>query len=706
MNSLSSPRGWAGPGIVLALALTALVCSASWGHVDPAADNFTFFAWRSLGYHSNGAPHVKTKVFLGSDGELSTGETGQAEQGWHELHPAPGPQTATFEDRGDAVPTFAGPVVVGSKPEEWAVFDVPIYWPYEVDGLVHSQEFTEMGQTFVAQGDELYTASIRQHTWLRDLYAVVREGGPNNRRVGPPARLVDGPPGDGSRAGWLVARWRPGEMPLEKGKTYYLSIRSAAGKPFALKMHSTGDIYPNGCAYYDGVPEPSSDLGLWLGFQRDDAIQSTVLGIDRDGWVRGVRGVHFIARSANVRGIYADIWFPDTPFHVDVLFRVYRVDADGKMQQVGVDKTGYNFTQPGTAHYLAAIYAADEIPLVVGQKYYIEMTPRDANLPTDPALLPDMDLRVRVWGEKTPGMNPVIYRQHVSNTTQSHVELTWEGSPDVPTTILYGYDPYRLNHRLVVPPGRSTASIGPVAPGTTISLRLRKESPLGGRFDTPIYQVRTLGPDNKPVTEPPLLAPPHHVFLTQCIGFMNLAVTDWMNQPEPPPVTSSRRVSLRNPQFRQKLEGWQAAGSPGVTSINVPGSSDAVGWLVSSEQPKDTHSDSVVYQTVKVRPGKHYRVSARLMTLQEGHSDNWYARHELGDVKARVICDPTGGTTFSGHNSTQWFRTDGQWLTFAKIWKAQSDTMTIGVGFSRIRDLSKVIAAVDSVQLEEVEVAD
>lgn len=706
MRSLKSLRGSAGLWFALTLLLAAVVSSASWGKANPTADNFTFFAWRSLGYHSNGAPHVKIKVFLGADGELSTGETGQAEQGWHELHPAPGPQTATFEDRGDAVPTFAGPIPAEHEAEKWAVFDVPIYWPYEVDGLVHSQEFTEMGQTFVAGGDELYTASIRQHTWLSDLYAVVREGGPNGRRIGPPARLVDGPPGDGSRAGWLVARWYPGELPLKKGSTYYLGIRSRTGKPFALKMHSTGNIYPNGCAFYNGVAEPSSDLGLWLGFQRDDAIQSKVLGTDRDGWVRGVRGVYFIARSANIRGIYTDMWFPDTPFHVDVLFRVFRVAADGKMQQVGPDKTGYNFAQPGTSHYLAAIYAAGDIPLEVGQKYYVEMTPRDANLPTDPALLPDMDLRVRVWGEKTAGMNPVIYRQHVSNTTQSHVELTWEGSPEVATAILYGDDPYHLNRRMVVPAGQSTASIGPVAPGTTISLRLRKESRLGGRFDTPIYQVRTLGPDNKPVTDPPLLAPPHHEFLTQCIGFMNLAVTDWMHQPELPQATRSRKQALRNPEFGQGLEGWQLAGSPGVESVNVPGSSDAVGWLIASEQPRDTHSDSVVYQTVKVRPGKHYRVSARLMTKQEGHSDNWYARHELGDVKARVICDPTGGTTFAGHNSTQWFRTDGRWLTFAKVWRAQSDTMTIGVGFSRIRDLPKVIAAVDSVHLEEVEIAD
>lgn len=692
----------------VAALLVAVAAPMSASELNPVNSDFTFFAWRSLGYHSNGAPHVKMKCFLGADGDVSTGETGQAEQGWHELHPRPGPQTATFEERGDAVPTFAGPVQAAHEPEKWAVFDVPIYWPYEADNLVWGQQFTDMGQTFVAEGSGLYTVSVRQQTWVSDLYAEVREGGPLGNRVGPAARLVDGPPGDGSRAGWLVARWNPGEMPLEKGKTYYLGVRSQTGKPFALHMHSTGDVYRGGRAYFDGKPEPSSDLGILLGFERDDAIQSQVLNATRDNWVRGVKGVYFMARSANIRGIFADVWFPGTPFHVDVLFKVYKVGPGGKLEQVGSEKSGYNYTKPGTAHHVAAVYGADMMPLEVGQKYYLEIVPRDAELPTDPAKLPAMDLSVRIWGEKTPGMNPVIYRQHVKEATESHVTLAWEGSPEVETTILYGEDPYNLDRKLVVPAGQSEAAIGPFAPGTTVSLRLRKTSPIvGGKFDTPVYQVRTLGADGKPVTEPPLLAPPTHEFLTQCIGFMNLAPMDWVLQPPPPRVKTLRRLSIGNAGFENGLAGWQVEGSDQPKAIEVSGSQGScAGWLATNSQNSDNKCDAVVYRKVKVQPGKHYMLSASLFTRQEGQSDNWYARFDNSDLRARLVCDPAGGAEFSGHNSTQWFRTDGRWLRFAKVWQAQSDAITIGVGFSRTRDWEKVVAAADNVSLVEVEPVD
>jgi len=77
-------------------------------------------------------------------------------------------------------------------------------------------------------------------------------------------------------------------------------------------------------------------------------------------------------------------------------------------------------------------------------------------------------------------------------------------------------------------------------------------------------------------------------------------------------------------------------------------------------------------------------------------------RAQNGDTRVRLICDPTGGTNFGGHNSTQGFNTRGQWLQFAKVWTAESDTIAIGVGFFRWRDWNTVTALADSIRLVEV----
>jgi hypothetical protein len=675
-------------------------------HYDPKQENFTFFAWRSLGYWSNDAPHVKVKCFLGADGTSSVGETGQAEQGWHELHPLPGPQTATFEENGDAYPTIAGPVVVGHKPEEWAVFDIPIYWTYESDNLVWGQSFTRMGQTFKATGCELDKVSVQLPHEVDDLVAVVREGGPSGEQIGPVARFIEGPEGDGTRFGWYIARWKPGDIPLRKGQVYYIELYRRSGKPFTVRMHSTGDVYPDGCAYFEGIKEVCSDLGLFISEARADMLRSPVLDADEDNWVRNVTGVYFKARTANIRAIFAQIMFENTPFHIDAVFRVYKVNADGSLSRVGIEKVGYNYTKPGTAHYVAAVYAAHEMPLEIGQIYFVEIVPRDKELPSDESLLPKRDLNVRIYGETVAGMTPVIYNQHITSITSNSIKLKWEGTKDCDTLIFYGSSPYKLDKVIRIPKGVQEAEIKGLRPAQTISFRIVKSTKAGGKFETPVYQARTLDQNGKPVNDPPLLAPPKHEFLSMCIGFLNLAVMDRIHQPPVPKVKDGKKVQIVNPGFKDGLLGWHVKGMNNVSitdRASVEGNSSA-GWDLSfSRHEGDYDRRDLVYQTVKVKPGKTYILSASLYTRQEGHDDNWYSRFNWGDVKVRLVCDPSGGTNFTGHNSTQWFRTDGRWLRFAKKWKAESDVMTIGVEFYRRTDWPRVVALVDDIELVEVE---
>jgi hypothetical protein len=218
-------------------------------------------------------------------------------------------------------------------------------------------------------------------------------------------------------------------------------------------------------------------------------------------------------------------------------------------------------------------------------------------------------------------------------------------------------------------------------------------SKLGAKFETLIYQARTLDASGKPTAEPALPAAPRE-------GMLSLAVTDFLIQPPLPAEKTVQDVPVQNADFEYGLAGWQSSDPKEVTRADVAKSGRAsAGWnLMGTGQPgKQTSTEGALYQTVDVTPGKTYMLSAFLYTDQEYDGSG-----QIGLVAARLICDPKGGVDFAGPNSTQLFRTGKGWLKFAKKWKADSDRMTVGVGFFRSRDLPRAVALADRIRLSQV----
>ena len=687
--------------LAVALTLCSTMCLAS--KIGP-----TFFAWRSLGYYSNDKPNIVTKCFLGSDNTPATGETGQAFQGWHELHPSEGFQTASFADMLDAVPTIAGPVM--ARVDQGTFFDIPIYWVYEADGYVWGQSFKELGQTFVATGDELVKVSCLVVTPQDTFDVVVRKGGPDGEQVGSTRTLESG-----HSMSWGIARWLPGDVPLEVGETYYIGLKGQSGRAFTTYVHSTGDIYSGGCAYYDGVAEPITDLALFISCQRDDVIRSPVLyTYDDDGWVKHTRGVYFKARSSNIRAISSQMKFKGSPFHIDAYYRIFRLEPSGELVRIGKDKKCYNFASPGKMHYTTVLYDADDIPIEVGKTYYLEIVPKDKELPEDEMLIPKRDLLVNIYGEKTPGMNPIIFNQKVAETTSTSIKLEWESSDDCDTNIYYGLKPTDLKYHIKVPAGKQEAVIHPIAPGVTVNFRFVLKSDLGGKFETPIYQARTLDADGNVVTDPPLLrvpGGPEYANWTKQDpppgGFINLAPRDeiLVKQPPLPKATEVKDIPVVNADFEDGLTGWETSKAEYIKCHRMgKAGGSAGGWNINFTEnvAYGSFAEEEMYQTVKVTKGKKYMLSAWVCADQSEISTMEQDRAQNGDTRVRLICDPTGGTNFGGHNSTQGFNTRGQWLQFAKVWTAESDTIAIGVGFFRWRDWNTVTALADSIRLVEV----
>jgi len=108
------------------------------------------------------------------------------------------------------------------------------------------------GQTFVANTRNV----LRAYTncgWsgapqAHEFIYSIREDGPDGKQVGPSCRLM-------MRANWGNAGiWRPTDVELTPGKTYYLEYRRSDNKPFFSYLSK--NLYDKGRAYRDGEQLP------------------------------------------------------------------------------------------------------------------------------------------------------------------------------------------------------------------------------------------------------------------------------------------------------------------------------------------------------------------------------------------------------------------------------------------------------------------
>lgn len=622
------------------LLLVVLICPVLADQVPPPS-----IAWRTVGSQSNLPPPSQPIDFVGAIGDLFVGSSGDPARSLQVMHVAPGAYTASFADFGEAAPLIAGPIP--AVQDTWTAFDLPVEWVYEADNLVTGQPFAEMGQTFKSTGDELAKVSFLVASGEDALEVTVRKAGPGGERIGPAVVVNAG-------KGWGTAQWQPGDVPLQIGETYYIGIKSKSGKPFTPGLHSTGDAYPGGTAFFDGAAEPASDLGLLISLQRDDAIRSQIMFANNaDGWVLHSNGVYFRARSSNLRAAFAKVRVKDAPESISCTFKVSRVNGDGTLSPVGLQKRCQSAGKDADGYIVAALWGWDELPLQPPGVYYLEIEPRWIGL-DGPA--PKADYLVSLYGEKNPGANPVIYNQKITQATPTSVHIAWEGTGNSIVRVNYGITPDKLALSVAVPKGATEADIHPISPGTIFYFKIAAQTEAGGRFETPVYVTRTPDANNNPIKEPPLPAVPNE-------NFIPLAQIDRLAQPPLPEVHEIAEVALQNPEFKDDASGWQT---------------------------EDAASDKVFYQQVPVKKGSLYMLAASVDT-------------GAGDGKQiRLVCDPRGATQFAGANSTQYFRTGGKLLQFAELWQAGSDTISVGAAVSGLNDPAKIADVVKKARLVEV----
>jgi hypothetical protein len=168
---------------------------------------------------------------------------------------------------------------------------------------------------------------------------------------------------------------------------------------------------------------------------------------------------------------------------------------------------------------------------------------------------------------------------------------------------------------------------------------------------------------------------------------------------DPGVIRYRSEVSVANPGFEEGLQGWEVSDPEVIYAtgeefgISPPVGDKMAGWThAAGEQREQVFQETEIHQKIPTTPGHTYLMSVRAHTSVANN-------HPRGDTRVRLFADPTGGTDFGDANISQWFWTDGRWLTFSYQWTAEADESTIGCGFFRWRDLDRASAYVDHVKV-------
>jgi hypothetical protein len=649
--------------------------------------------YRMLGSQANGPFVLKTNTVAALDYAERIGSTGMANSGFTEYPFCDGRWSFTFRERWGMFPRFASDVLI--DPTRINTFDILLDWVYEPDGCVWGPACKEFGQTFVAQGRELVSIAILVASPKADFHVAVHENNAQGRIIAPAKTFTSG-----HSMEYGYARWKAGEAPLEKGKTYYIRLWREDGKAWNPYFHGSGDIYKAGHAYLDGQPRLESDLALWIMEEPDDVSRAIVPSQNPDGWIYDTHGVEFIPRTPNIRMITVQVK-PVKAFCYHLVGYVWQLEP--KRRLLCGPKHQVACARVNTAYEGSFLFGPEELPCVPGNKYYLEFFTvpyKEHQPPVIPQArsgMPKYDLRSFVYGETNPGHQPVIYNVTATPVNQSDLRIHWQlsRSAAVNVEVLQPESHKRIIH--LPPTGETETTIKNIPANASCDFRLvavtenaEPDSFASYSWRTPVYRALLSTRENT-----------HSIWPETPKSFMPLA----------PPVRSlaienvepkkSKPVSIPGGNFERDVNAWKystpAIGiiSEATAGIQPFSGKKMFGWTHrAGQERKDVFQENNIYRTIATIPGHWYEFSLHAITEVENGP--------RGDTRVRLAADPTGGEDFKSPNASQWFWTDGKWMPCRHRFQAKSNQATISVHFFRWRDLDRASAYIDNVKLKNL----
>ena len=551
-------------------------------------------------------------------------------------------------------------------------------------------------QSFVATGTAVTGFSLWRASGADKLLVSLFEDSPGGKRIAGPFQ-TDKP------MVWICGSGLPAdEFRTVPGRKYALELVAADGKPWNHGMPRMGDVYPEGIAYYDGVPHPESDLGIEINQEQPGLKQVASAREDLHFIAEGpgsglckLAGQTFIATTPNVIQAYANCggWGAGV---AEFIFSIHEDGPGGR--QIGPVSQVKMVCDWGAD----VLWFDDAVRLKPGRQYYLQYR-RAGNKPffsylskdryeqgrafRDGQKLPEQfDQLFYIRGEQEPGSVIYPYNISVTSITVTGATIMWQTGTAGDSLVHYGTDHY-LSSQAGTTADRSethNVTLTNLKPATVYLYRVssdtHKES--SRRTYSRVYSFMTIadGKDEPRFDKPrivPSVSGGEDCIVLNNPGFEQ-GTTGW--------TRTARFGRAKEPQrFIPNAEPFGAAGA-GVDGFEPHSGLRLYGWsYIGSEDPnwqgpREDWKRDVIFQRVAVEAGRTYLLTAWLLT---GDVGSGWGR----DCRVRLLVDENDAglleqiDTVEQANVTQWFATHHRWIPVTLRFKANGDYVAVGAEF-------------------------
>lgn len=550
----------------------------------------------------------------------------------------------------------------------------------------------QFAQSFIARGTAVTGFSLWRPAGDGKLVVSLHEDSPTGRRVGGPFTTGD--------MIWICGSRLPAdEFKTTPGEKYAIELAAADGKPWNHAMPRTGDVYPDGIAWFDGVAHPESDLGITIDEATPGLIVAAAAQDDQHFIKEGpgsgtctVAGQTFVAVTPNILRAGANCGWGG-----GVQEFVYSIHEDGPGgKQVGPTCSTRMVSDWGAD----AVWFPDAVQVTPGKTYYLEYrradgqpfysylssdTCKTGRAYRDGKLVPEQfDQLFSVVGEQEPGgvIYPIDVR--VGSVTDTTAVINWETGTPGDGLVHFGTTTHLTRQAGSEQPRemRHQVTLTNLSPGTVYLYRVSSHThrQSSRRMYSRIYTFLTRSTtEDRPRFDKPT-ATPEPPACEDCVTIVNPGFEDgttgWVRKagsgrakmpetyvPDAKPFGDAvTGVDGCNPHSGKRLYGWTFRGPEDPT------------W----KEPREDWRQEIIRQRIAVQPGREYVFSAFLLTGDRG--SGWGR-----DSRIRLAVDEEDGQTlesfetFDKANCTQWFATHYRWLPVSLHFVPKTDHVTIGV---------------------------
>jgi hypothetical protein len=581
--------------------------------------------WEGLPVYlsTNGNPKIAVRETSGSRGE------------WAIRVENPGTYAVAVEDALGFGPIIRPGVEVSEKRFNRVNLLLNFQYDLKDQGIPASEDHVEYGQTFKAEGTSITGIVFKDaDRVLISMHEENRFG----RQVGKTVKASSFYP--------------HGTLPTIPGRTYYLKFVRDDGKPF--KMHLTSDDrYKEGTAFLDGKRQEGVDLAITIQYTPSGQILRTRPSVGEASYsAKQTFGQTFVAKGTSLGMIDVFVAEGDKPY-TEPTIRLLEGGPGGK--QIGPVVIGR-----------LALFNPNEVPLVPGQTYYIEIskntsaddlrlwvekndTLEGGQLYIDSTAIPEKDLSMILVEYEADKVPPPPVSNLKRYPCSRKVKLVWDtpASNDICRVLIYRRDP---SQRASKSEGDLVANIPLTSQGKHHFVDTNLKN--GVSYE---YLIRTAD---------------YH-------GNLSAPVTTMATPLSGIPATAE----LLNADFADHCDfgipyGWEidwiTGWYPDLRIDTEEGGANAplsAGWCVQEGKQK---ADMALYQRVMCEKNRRYQLSAEVRLWNPW--DSWDML-----IYAMVGIDPTGGTDPLG-KSVLWSSPSynrKQWTTLSISAAAKSDYITV-----------------------------